>query len=60
MLSPKTGRPPKGGQVRTGKITIRISDSEAQLMQDWADKMQLSRTDAIMTGIRLLHKELDK
>lgn len=60
MLSPKTGRPPKGSQTRTGKITIRISDSEAQLIQECAEKMHASRTDAIMTGVRLLHKELDK
>ena len=29
-MSPRTGRPPKGKQSRTGKITIRISDEEAK------------------------------
>ncbi len=57
-MSAKTGRPPKGTQSRTGKITIRISDSEAQMIQDCADKMNLSRTDAIIAGIRLLLKVL--
>ncbi len=59
-MSPRTGRPPKGEQSRTQKITIRISEQEAQKIQDCADKMKSSRTDAIMTGIDLLKADLDK
>ena len=59
-LSPRTGRPPKGEQTRTQKITIRISDQEAQKIQECADKMNSTRTDAIVAGIDLLKADLDK
>ena len=59
-MSPRTGRPPKGEESRTMKLTIRISEKEAQKIQDCAEKLQVSRTDAIITGIDLLKRELDK
>lgn len=59
-MSPRTGRPPKGEQSRTGKITIRVSESEAQKIQECADRMNVTRTDAIMAGIDLLKTDLDK
>lgn len=58
-MSPKTGRPPKGEQSRTKKITIRISDQEAQKIQACAERLKTTRTDAIMAGIDLLKAELD-
>ena len=59
-MSPRTGRPPKGEESWTMKLTIRISEKEAQKIQDCAEKLQVSRTDAIITGIDLLKRELDK
>lgn len=59
-MSPRTGRPPKGEQSRTGKITIRVSELEAQKIQKCADIMQTTRTDAIMAGIDLLIADLDE
>ena len=59
-MSPRTGRPPKGEQSRTGKITIRVSEEEAQKIQECADKLKTTRTDAIMAGIDLLKADLDK
>lgn len=59
-MSPRTGRPPKGEQSRTGKITIRISDEEAKKIQFCADKMESTRTDAIMSGIDLLMEKLKR
>ena len=59
-MSPRTGRPPKGEQTRTGKITIRVSEQEAQKIQECAEKLEVTRTDAIMAGIDLLKSELDK
>ena len=59
-MSPRTGRPPKGDQTRAQKITIRISDQEAQKIQECASKMNSSRTDAIMAGIDLQEADLDK
>lgn len=59
-MSQKTGRPLKGEQKRTGKITIRVSELEAQKIQECADLMKSTRTDAIMAGIDLLKEDLDK
>ena len=59
-MSPRTGRPPKGDQSRTKKITIRISDQEAQRIQECADRLNATRTDAIVAGIDLLRNELDR
>lgn len=59
-MSPRTGRPPKGEQTRTGKITIRVSEQEAQMIQECADRLGMTRTDAIMAGIALLKAQMDK
>ena len=59
-MSPRTGRPPKGEQSRNGKITIRVSDQENQKIQECADRLNATRTDAIMVGIDLLKADLDK
>ena len=59
-MSPRTGRPPRGEQSRTKKITIRLSVLEAQKIQECADRLNTTRTDAIVTGIDLLKSELDK
>ncbi len=60
LLSPRTGRPPKGEQSRTGKLTIRVSNQETQKIKECADRLNLTRTDAIMAGIDLLKAKLDK
>lgn len=54
------GRPPKGEESRIEKINIRVSKKEAQKIQDCADRLNVTRTDAIMKGIDLLKAELDK
>ncbi len=58
-MSPRTGRPPKGEQSRTEKITIRLSVLEVEKIQDCADQLNTTRTDAIVAGIDLLKSELD-
>lgn len=59
-MSPRTGRPQKGEEKRTQKITIRISPKEAKKIQDCSDRMKVTRTDAIVAGINLLEADLDK
>lgn len=59
-MSPRTGRPPKGIESRTEKLNIRVSTQEANKIQTCADKLEISRTDAIMRGINLLEKEIDQ
>ncbi len=59
-MSPRTGRPPKGTESRKEKINIRITAEEAKKIQECAERLAVSRTDAIMQGIDLLKAELDK
>ena len=59
-MSPRTGRPPKGEQSRTEKITIRLSVLEVEKIQDCAEQLNTTRTDAIVAGIDLLKTELDQ
>ena len=59
-MSPRTGRPPKGPESRTEKINIRVSKAEIKIIQECSDRLNVTRTDDIMTGINLLKADLDK
>ena len=59
-MPPRTGRPPKGDESRTEKINLRVSKTEAKKIQDCAERLETTRTDAIMKGIDLLKAELEK
>lgn len=59
-MSPRTGRPTKGDTPRTKKIGIRASEEELSKIEYCADKLNVSRTDAIMRGIDLLIEKLKK
>lgn len=58
-MSPRTGRPPKENP-RNVNLNIRITNEEATRIQDCADKLNITRTDAIMKGIDLVEKEIGK
>ncbi len=58
-MSPKTGRPKKD-DARDKKINIRLRQDELDLIEKCANKLQKSRTDAIMQGVNLLDKSLEK
>lgn len=58
-MSPRTGRPPKAN-ARKNDLNIRLTDEEKQEIQYVADALDISRTDAILKGIRLLKAEIDK
>lgn len=58
-MSPRTGRPPKENP-RNVNLNIRISMSEANLIQECADRLEMTRTDTIMKGIQKVKSELDK
>ena len=59
-LSPRNGRTPKGEASRNINLNIRVSEIEAHLIQDCADKLETTRTDIIIRGVKLLKAELDK
>ena len=58
FISP-AGRPPKENP-RNVNLNIRITKDEAQRIQSCADELRVTRTDAIMKGIGLVEKELEK
>ena len=57
-MSPKTGRPTSN--KRTKRLEIRTAPDEAQLLQECADELQVSKTEVIVKGIRLVKAELEK
>ncbi len=58
-MSPKTGRPIKGASKRDKNLQIRINTEELALLDECAQLLDISRTDVINKGIRLVKKELD-
>lgn len=58
-MSPRTGRPPKKNP-RKINLNIRLTEQESKDIQECADKLNLSRTDAIMKGIQKVKSELEK
>ena len=57
-MSPKTGRPTSN--KRTKRLEIRMAPDEAQLLQECADELQVSKTEVIVKGIRRVKAELEK
>ena len=58
-MSPRTGRPPTD-TARKNDLNIRLTDEEKQEIQFVADALGITRTDAIIKGIRLLKAEIEK
>lgn len=58
-MSPRTGRPPKDNP-RKVSLNVRLTEQEAKDIQECADSLKISRTDAIMRGIQLLKAEIKK
>ena len=58
-MSPTTGRPIKGASKRDKNLQIRINTEELALLDECAQLLDISRTDVINKGIRLVKKELD-
>jgi uncharacterized protein (DUF1778 family) len=57
-MSPRTGRPTSN--KKTERIEIRLAPNEAALLRECAERLQISRTDVINKGVRLVKAELDK
>ncbi len=58
-MSPRTGRPPKENP-RKVNLNIRLTEQEANDIQECADKLNLSRTDTIMKGIHMVKSKIEK
>lgn len=59
-MSQKTGRPIKGTSKRDKNLQIRINTEELALLDECAERLDISRTDVINKGIMLVKNELDK
>lgn len=58
-MSPRTGRP-KSENTRDKKLNIRLRQEELDLIQECSEKLNMTRTDTIMEGIKRLKVELNK
>ena len=52
-MGTRTGRPKSENPKKTS-LTLRLSVNEADEIQECANKLNISRTEAILRGIRLL------
>lgn len=57
-MSPRTGRPTSN--KKTERFEIRLAPDEAALLQECSDRLQVTKTEVIIKGIRLLKAELEK
>lgn len=57
--APKKGRP-KTNNARDKKLNIRLRQEELDLIEECASKLNKTRTDTIMEGIRKLKVDLEK
>ncbi len=57
-MSPRTGRPTSN--KKTERLEIRMAPDEAQLLQECAEELKVSKTEVIVKGIRLVKAELEK
>ncbi len=57
---PKTGRPIKGTSKRDKSLQLRMSEEELSLLEECAERLNLSRTDVVNRGIKLVKDGLDK
>lgn len=53
-MSPRTGRPTDN--PRPNKLSIRISDEDKKILEDYCEENDVNRTEAISRGIKKLKK----
>ncbi len=54
-MSPKTGRPTDN--PRPNKLSIRISDEDKQILENYCEENNVNRTEAISRGIKKLKEK---
>lgn len=55
---PRTGRPT--ANKKTVRLEIRLAPNEAEILQECAERLNISKTDVINRGVALIKAELDK
>ncbi len=59
-MLPRTGRPIKGTSKRNKSLQLRMSREELELLDECSKRLEMTRTDVVNKGIKLVKKELDK
>ena len=59
-MLPRTGRPIKGTSKRDKSLQLRMSREELELLDEGSKRLEMTRTDVVNKGIKLVKKELDK
>lgn len=54
-MSPRTGRPTNN--PRPNKISIRISDKDKSILENYCEKENVNKTEAISRGIKKLENK---
>lgn len=54
-MSPRTGRPTDN--PRPNKLSIRVSDEDKKILENYCEREKVTRTEAISRGIKLLDKK---
>ncbi len=54
-MSPRTGRPTDN--PRPNKISIRISDEDKHILDEYCEEEKVNKTEAISRGIKMLKKK---
>ena len=57
-MSPRLGRPTDN--KKTERMEIRLTPDEAALLQECAERLQMTKTEVINKGVCLVKKELDE
>lgn len=56
-MGKRMGRPPKQIQSRNKSLNIRLTDAELNMINGCAQRLGISRTDAIIKGIELIEQK---
>ena len=59
-MLPRPGRPIKGTSKRDKSLQLRMSREELELLDECSKRLEMTRTDVVNKGIKLVKKELDK
>lgn len=59
-VTPKIGRPPKQSTPRNKSLNIRLTESELNMIEECAKRLDENRTNVIIQGVAMLLRELKK
>lgn len=57
-MSPRTGRPTVN--KKTKRLEIRLTPDELDMLEECSKVLNVSKTDVINKGVRLVKKEIDR